>query len=171
MSAHEDSLTRFEAELIRFKPDRGLAATNPNDVRRFVYDWFTHFEHATPASYYLEHLDGANLRVAIPGVEPITSHAAFSIWYDNLIAQTVWNFHDLGRIEVQRSSADEFLITFVVDWNGEVRSDSDQLAGWQVRGDSFLYHHHLRQTWTMTDQFLISRLTIEPGDTPSPTNS
>jgi hypothetical protein len=50
----------------------------------------------------------------------------------------------------------------VVDWYGEVRSDSDQLDGWQTRQDSFLYHHMLRQTWTVSDagRLLIQRLIV-----------
>ena len=170
MNAPGDSLQTFESQVIKFKPERGLAATNANDVRRFVYDWFTHFEHAAPAGYYLAHLDEANLHVSFPGSEPMVSHAGFASWYENLLAQTLWNFHDLGRVQVQRSSADELLLSFVVDWYGEVRADSDQLAGWQVRGDSCLYHHNLRQTWKMkeTDHFLIQHLVVEPGDTPSP---
>src|SRR5262249_15618628 len=85
---------QYESEVRRFMPADGLAATNTNDLHRFVYDWFTHFEHAAPASFYLTFLADQNVYVAFPGVAPLTSHAAFAGWYDNLLAQTLWNFHD-----------------------------------------------------------------------------
>ena len=100
----------------------------------------------------------------------LTTTADFVGWYDNLLAQTVWNFHDLGTIEIARRGPQEYLISFIVDWYGEVRADSEQLAGWQVRADSNLYHHTLRQTWTVTagDRLVIEKLIVTGGDTPSP---
>jgi hypothetical protein len=58
----------------------------------------------------------------------------------------------------------------VVDWYGEVRADSDQLAGWQSRRDSRLYHYSIRQTWTVTvsDRPVIQNLVAAGGETPSP---
>jgi hypothetical protein len=32
----------YATHVERFKPKHGLAATNSNDLRRFVYDWFAH---------------------------------------------------------------------------------------------------------------------------------
>jgi hypothetical protein len=62
------------------------------------------------------------------------------------------------------------LVTFVVNWYGEVRADSDQLAGWQSRSDSCLYHHFIRQIWTITvaDRPVIQTLVATRGDTVSP---
>src|SRR3569623_378379 len=166
MSAVKD----YEAEIIRFKPKDGLAAPNTNDVRQFVYEWFTHFEHAAPVAYYLDHLAETNLKVAFPGATPLTSQAEFAGWYSNLLAQPLWNFHDVSKLQVERVTAKEFRVSFIVDWYGEVRADSEQLAGWQVRSDSNLYHHTLRQTWTIkvADQLRIESLVVSAGDTPSP---
>jgi hypothetical protein len=55
------SVVDYEAQVKRFKPALGLAATNSNDLRRFVYEWFTHFEHAAPTDVYLSHLADENL--------------------------------------------------------------------------------------------------------------
>jgi hypothetical protein len=51
-----------------------------------------------------------------------------------------------------------------------VKADSDQRAGWQTRSDSNLYHHKLRQTWTVKtgNRPLIERLVVSSGDAPSP---
>jgi hypothetical protein len=166
----DHSTGQYESQVRRFKPVRGLTAPNTNDLRRFVYEWFTHFEHAAPATYYLAYLDDKHMYAAFPGGAPLTSHAAFAGWYKNLLAQTLWNFHDISAIQIRQTSDQEYFITFLVDWYGEVKADSDQRAGWQTRSDSNLYHHKLRQTWTVKagDRPLIERLVVSSGDAPSP---
>jgi hypothetical protein len=170
MTAEPASVADYEAAVKRFKPESDLAATNSNDLRRFVYEWFTHFEHAAPIDFYLDHLADQTLDVRFPGSDPITSHVAFAGWYDNLLAQTRWNFHDVSEIQTKQTAATQHLVTFVVDWYGEVRADSDQRAAWQSRTDSCLYHHFIRQTWTITDDGrpVIHTLVAAGGDTPSP---
>ncbi|MGY2291609.1 hypothetical protein ACW9H6_17430 [Pseudomonas sp. SDO528_S397] len=157
-------LAQYEQQARQFKPQDGLAAINRNDVRQFVYQWFTQFEHASRVDYYLAHLDNHNMSVVVPGMAPLTSHAAFAGWYNNLMAQTLWNFHDLTAIKVEPISSQTYSVDFVIDWYGEVRPDSDQLSGWQSRSDSHLYHRKLRQQWTVKtgDRFLIERLVITP---------
>jgi hypothetical protein len=170
MSTQPPSVAAYEARVKEFKPKSGLAARNFNDLRLFVYKWFTHFEHAAPTDFYLDHLDEENLNVAFPGSEPIGSHVGFAAWYENLIDQTLWNFHDVAKIQIERTAPKQYLISFVVDWYGEVRSDSDQLDAWQTHRVSHLYHHTLRQTWTVSDadRLLIQRLVVSSGDSPSP---
>jgi uncharacterized protein GlcG (DUF336 family) len=84
--------------------------------------------------------------------------------------QTRWNFHDVSALDIKPTATHEFLISFVVDWYGEVKADSDQAAGWRSRPDSLLSDHRLRQTWTVTvrDRLLIEKLIVTGGDTPSP---
>lgn len=170
MTAQTISAASHESQAKQFKPAHGLAATNLNDLRLFLYEWFTHFEHATPADFYLSHLDDKNMHIAFPGMAPLTSHGDFTGWYENLLAQTVWNFHDVSAIQIKRTAPQQYLISFIVDWYGEVKPDSDQLAGWQSRNDSFFYHRRLRQTWTVKagDRLLIEKLVVSGGDEPSP---
>ena len=170
MTTQPVSLASHEAQAGQFKPADGLAATNLNDIRLFLYEWFTHFEHAAPTDFYLSHLDDKTMQLAFPGMAPLTSHADFAGWYENLLAQTLWNFHDVSAIQIKRTAPQDYLISFIVDWWGEVRPESDQLAGWQSRSDSFLYHHRLRQTWIVKagDRLLIEKLAVAGGDMPSP---
>ena len=170
MTVELASVVDYEAQVRRFEPEDGLGSTNSNDLRRFVYDWFTHFEHAARTDFYLDHLDDGNLDVRFPGLDPMTSHADFVRWYENLLAQTLWNFHDVSAIQIEPIAARQYLVTFVVDWYGEVRADSDQPAAWQSRPDSRLYHHFVRQTWTITvgDRPVIQSLVAAAGDSPSP---
>jgi hypothetical protein len=167
----DQTVLSYESQAKKFKPVGGLAARNPNDIRMFVYDWFTHFEHASSTDYYLTHLTNKDMSLTFPGQPPLISHSDYTKWYNNLLAQTLWNFHDLSKVEVKKTAAHEFLVSFVVDWYGEVKSSSDQLAGWQSRKDSNIYHYNLRQTWTVKDidhQLTIQKLMVTSGDTPSP---
>jgi len=170
MTAELASVVDYEAQVKRFKPEHGLAATNSNDLRRFIYEWFTHFEHAAPTDFYLDHLADENLDFRFPGLDPITSHTEFAGFYENFMAQTLWNFHDISAIQIKQLAGRQYLVTFVVDWYGEVRADSEQLAGFQSRTDSFLYHHSIRQTWTLAvdDGPVIQKLVAVGGDSPSP---
>jgi hypothetical protein len=170
MTAEPAPVVDYEAQVRRFKPEHGLAATNSNDLRRFLYEWFTHFEHAAPVDFYLGHLAEEDLDLRFPGMDLLTSHADFTAWYENLLAQTVWNFHDVSAIHIEQVAGQAYRLTFVVDWYGEVRADSDQLAGWQSRPDSCLYHHSIRQTWTITagDRPVIQSLVAVPTDSSSP---
>ena len=160
----------YETHLKRFKPAKNRAETNPNDLRRFLYDWFTHFEHAAPVDFYLGHLDDKNMQLTFPGMAPLTSHADFTGWYANLLAQTLWNFHDVSALQIEQTGPQAYRMSFIVDWYGEVKADSEQRAGWQSRSDSALSHHTLRQTWTVTagDRLRIEALVVSGGDTPSP---
>jgi hypothetical protein len=164
-----DTASEYETQVTHFKPEDGLAPPTTNDLRSFLYDWFAHFEHAAPVDFYLSHLDDGNMELRFPGSPPITSHSGFTGWYANLLAQTLWNFHDIDAIQIEKTAPTEYLLSFLVDWYGEVRADSDQLAGWQSRSDSFLYHHFIRQTWTMSvgDRLVIRRLVAAAGETPS----
>jgi hypothetical protein len=164
------SVVDYEVLVRRFEPERGLGATNANDLRRFIYEWFTHFEHAAPAAFYLDHLANENLDLRFPGSDPMTNHADFAGWYGDLLNDTLWNFHDLSAIQIEQIAPQDYLITCLIDWYGEVRADSDQLAEWQSRTDSWLYHHFIRQTWTITvaDRPVIQTLVAVGGDTPSP---
>lgn len=164
------SAAGYEKQVKRFKPEHGLAALNSNDVRHFVYEWFSHFEHAAPPDFYLDHLADKNLYVSFPGRPAFLSPADFARWYNTLIAQTLWNFHDLSTIQVKLIAPQEFLVSFVVNWYGEVRQESDPAASWQSRKDSYMYHYTLRQTWTVrsNDKLIIEKLVVSSGDTPSP---
>lgn len=104
MTAQPNSAAVYESQVKQFKPEHGLAATNSNDLRLFLYEWFTHFEHAATVDFYLRRLDGENMRVELPGQAPLTSHADFARWYKNLLAQTLWNFHDVSAIEIKRTA-------------------------------------------------------------------
>lgn len=164
------STSQHESEVEMFRPEPGEDATNSNDVRRFIYAWFTYFEHKAEVGAYLKHLTNDDMHMAFPGAAALTTHADFTQWYENLLAQTLWNFHDISRIEIKETSNMRYVVSFIVDWYGEVKADSDQRAGWQSRPDSNLYHHRVRQTWNLIagNEFRIEKMIVGGADTPSP---
>jgi hypothetical protein len=73
-----------------------IAAPNANDVARFVYTWFTLFEHRARAESLTAYLsDDEQLSVSFPGGKPLQTRQQFADWYDELLANTTWNFHEL----------------------------------------------------------------------------
>ena len=63
---------------------------NANDVRRFVYAWFTLFEHRAPAERLAAHLpDDGPLRLAFPGADPLLTKRQFIDWYRTPLANTL----------------------------------------------------------------------------------
>lgn len=170
MSPQNTSVAQYDEQVGYFKPKQGLAAINRNDLRRFIYEWFTHFEHASDVSFYLSHFDDKNMSATFPGAAPLTSHVDFARWYGNLLEQTLWNFHDISAIQIKQTEPQQYLISFIFDWYGEVKPDSNQLAAWQSRPDSHRYHHRLRQIWTVKAgaRLVIEKLVVTGGETPSP---
>ena len=147
MGIQDASVALFEQQASQFKPTNAKTSANTNDIRRFVYDWFTHFEHIADVNYYLSHLDEMMMQVVFPGQSPITTYAGFADWYTKLITHTLWNFHDLSQIQVSGTTKQGYTVSFLVDWYGEVRAESEQASGWRTNGESNIYHRHLRQTW------------------------
>jgi hypothetical protein len=92
MSPQSTSVAQYDEQVGYFKPEQGLATINGNDLRLFIYEWFTHFEHASDVSFYLSHFDDKNMSATFPGAAPITSHADFARWYGNLLAQALLEF-------------------------------------------------------------------------------
>src|SRR5262249_21402541 len=94
-----------------------------NDVRRWVYAWFTMFEHRAMAERLVAHLADGALSLTFPGGEPLRSGAEFATWYEDLLANTVWNFHELTNITVQTTRTGHhpsFDIALDISWRGQI---------------------------------------------------
>ena len=60
-------------------PPATTDAVNANDVRRFVYTWFTLFEHRAPAARLTRHLAAErSIRLSFPGMEPLLDAEQFA---------------------------------------------------------------------------------------------
>lgn len=130
-------------------PPRDAEAVNANDVRRFVYVWFTLFEHRAPAERLAAHLATSDLTMAFPGTPLIRDAQQFNAWYEQVIANTRWNFHELSNLRVERAG-DAYDVVFDVDWQGGVTDDS----AWPTNLPERRFSFALRQWW---------RVAVRPG--------
>jgi hypothetical protein len=127
-------------------------AVNANDLRRFVYTWFTLFEHRAPAERLAAHLAGDQpLSLAFPGAEPLRGVEQFTEWYKQLLTNTRWNFHELTRLTVDPADDSTWNVAFEVDWEGAVTEDS----GWPTNLPDRHFRFALRQRW---------QVAVHPGD-------
>jgi hypothetical protein len=100
-------------------PPATTDAVNANDVHRFVYTWFTMFEHRAPAGRLTRHLAADRpIRLSFPGTEPLRDAEQFAEWYGQLLANTVWNFHELTNVTVRPQGDGAYQVGFDVDWQG-----------------------------------------------------
>jgi hypothetical protein len=123
-------------------PSPHTASPNANDVARFVYTWFTLFEHRARAESLTAYLaDGEQLNLSLPGSKLHTGQQ-FIDWYDELLANTTWNFRELSGLTVQ-PTASGFTVGFDVDWHGAI-SDGPE---WASNLDGGEFRFEMRQDW------------------------
>ena len=133
-------------------PPATTDAVNANDVRRFVYTWFTMFEHRAPAARLARNLAADQpIRLWFPGTEPLLDAEQFAEWYGQLLANTVWVFHELANVTVRAEEDGTYQVGFDVDWQGGVTEDSS----WPTNLPGRRFRFALRQQW---------RVIAHPGD-------
>jgi hypothetical protein len=116
---------------------------NTNDVARFVYTWFTLFEHRARAENLTAHLaDSERLSLSFPGSEPFHTTQQFTDWYEQLLANTTWNFHSLSGVTIE-PAASGFTVGFDVDWHGAISDGSE----WPSNVDAGEFRFEMRQDW------------------------
>jgi hypothetical protein len=116
---------------------------NANDVARFVYTWFTLFEHgARPESLTTYLADSEQLSLSFPGGEPLHTREQFTDWYRQLLTNTTWNFHELSGLAIGPTMAG-FTVGFDVDWQGAVSDGSE----WPSNLEAGQFCFEMRQDW------------------------
>jgi hypothetical protein len=119
------------------------ASPNANDVARFVYTWFTLFEHRARGESLTAYLsDGDELSLSFPGGEPMRTREEFADWYRELLINTSWNFHELSGLTVQ-PTARGFTVGFDVDWQGGLCDGSE----WPSNLEGGRFRFAIHQDW------------------------
>ncbi|HEU5353147.1 MAG TPA: hypothetical protein VFU65_01735 [Actinocrinis sp.] len=125
-------------------PPATTEAVNSNDVRRFVYAWFTMFEHRVPTERLTRHLaDDRPILLSFPDAEPLRDAGQFAAWYGQLLGNTAWNFHELTNVTVRAEEGGSYQVGFDVDWQGGVTEDSS----WPTNLPERRFRFALRQKW------------------------
>jgi hypothetical protein len=71
-----------------------IAATSPNAVRGFVYEWFSLFDRNADPEAFLERLDTDHLEIAFPE-RTLRSAADFRAWYQGILTTYAHATHDI----------------------------------------------------------------------------
>lgn len=122
-----------------------------NDVRRWVYTWFTMFEHRAKAQQLVAHLADGPISLTFPGGEPLRSGAAFAAWYEGLLTNTKWNFHELTNITVEPTSTGghpSFDVGIDISWQGQLVEGSE----WGSNLPAGQFRFQVHQEWHVISQ-------------------
>ena len=78
-------------------------------------------------------------------MEPLLDAEQFAEWYGQLLANTVWNFHELTNVTVHPEGHSAYQVGFDVDWQGGVTEDSS----WPTNLPERRFRFALRQEWSV----------------------
>ena len=105
-----------------------------------------HVRAPCPAARLTRHLAADRpIPLSFPGTEPLRDAEQFAEWYGQLLANTVWNFHDLTNVTVRPQGDGAYLVGFDVDWQGGVTEDSS----WPTNLPERRFRFALRQQWSV----------------------
>jgi hypothetical protein len=84
--------------------------------------------------------------LTFPGGSPLGSAAEFTAWYEALLENTTWNFHELSNLAVVATTVDgspQFEVEFDVTWSGQTESESE----WPTTMDNRGFRFEVHQAW------------------------
>lgn len=102
------------------------AGTGQNQVRSFVYKWFSLFDRNAPASEFLRHLPHHNFKMNFPE-KKITNHSDFKAWYKNILATVKSANHEIKHLNIIQEKDSSYLVELVVLWRA-VSTDGKALS-------------------------------------------
>jgi hypothetical protein len=139
-------MTETTITVSRGLPLKDSTTPTSNDVRRWIYAWFTMFEHRVAADRLVAHLADESLSLAFPVGEPLRSGAEFAGWYEDLLANTTWNFHELTDITVEATSTGGrpgFAVGLDIGWQGQIVDGSQ----WDSNLPDGQFRFEVHQDW------------------------
>ncbi|MGE0491314.1 MAG: cupin domain-containing protein [Vulcanimicrobiota bacterium] len=105
-----------------------------NEVRSFVYQWFSLFDRTAPAAAFLPYLDGERMVVEFPE-RTLRSHQDFETWYAEVVALFPRVSHQVRNLEVQAEGAG-FSVRLEVGWTPEGQATQWFRQQWIIDGQS-----------------------------------
>ncbi len=124
---------------------------NENDVKTFVYQWFSWLDHQVGEFHFMSHLRSGGFEMRLPGLT-IQDYTGFKRWYDCLRENIKWNSHELSDVKVSGDSEKGFDVEITVRWRAET-----------IDGDSCdSTYNHLWKIQTTHDElkFVITRYSV-----------
>jgi hypothetical protein len=94
-----------------------------NDVKAFVYQWFSWLDHRVGEFHFMSHLSSAGFEISLPGVT-IKDYTGFKKWYDCMRESYTWNSHEVSNVKVNGDYEKGYTVEMTVRWRA-VTSDGD----------------------------------------------
>lgn len=127
---------------------------NENDVKAFVYNWFAGFDHQSDIGVFKRHLDPEKVDMYFPDTPPsiIKSFSDFEKWYNNVIENIQWNFHEISNLKVSGDEMNGFSVSLDINWKAKTYEGKtlckDVHQDWKVKVDksrNFIIEKHFAQ--------------------------
>jgi ankyrin repeat protein len=106
---YSDIVAMLEA---RLKGGQNIAE---NDVKSFVYQWFSWFDHQADESNFLTHLANDELLIQFPETA-LHNHQEFRQWYAGIRKNIQSNSHGVGEVDVTKNDQGGFDVELQVHW-------------------------------------------------------
>lgn len=133
-----------------FTPTRDDFRTGDNEIRSFVYEWFSWFDRQASEDIFLKHLATSSLSMEFPDTK-VKNHSDFKRWYDGVRKSISTNSHEIGQIEIARLDSADFQLRIPVIWRAKTRDGKN-------------IELRVRQTWklskNMDGDFLIKEYKV-----------
>ena len=84
----------------RVRPEETAFVPNENDIKSFVYRWFSWLDHRVEGFLFLYHLNKEDLLMKLPEAT-IHSHDDFKKWYQSFCENSQSNTHEVSNIKVK----------------------------------------------------------------------
>jgi hypothetical protein len=109
------AVKKEEAPEVQREP---VYAPNENDVKSFVYRWFSWLDHQVADFLFAYHLSKDDLLMKLPeGV--LHNEADFKVWYQAQKDKIKSNSYEVGDIKVSFLPKDRFKVDFPVRWKAK----------------------------------------------------
>ncbi|OHD13033.1 MAG: hypothetical protein A2086_07505 [Spirochaetes bacterium GWD1_27_9] len=140
LTPYEKAVKDGKKEIINFFDSKSYdknAKTmySENDVKAFVYNWFSGFDHQSDISFFKKHLDPQKVDMYFPDF-PIKSIKDFEKWYNGVINNIQWNTHIISNLKVTGDETRMFFVSFDVNWKAKAYNGEN-------------YNMNIHQDWNL----------------------
>ena len=105
------------ADMIKKKNDDKNSIAE-NDIKSFVYEWFSWFDHQADEENFLSHISSDDLIMEFPE-KTLKNHDDFKTWYDGIRKTIKSNSHDIKELAVTKNKDGIFEVKFMVLWKAK----------------------------------------------------
>lgn len=106
-----------------------------NDVKSFIYEWFSLFDHQADVGRFLQRLSTVNLTMVLPETT-LRSQADFERWYRGIRERIKTNSHDVRDLRITKPATGGYEVELTVRWQAATFSgealDQTFRQSWEI---------------------------------------